>query len=336
MSSAFEPPEHADDEPSALPGVLLAWMVAGTVLGCAVGLTFQLTEIPGALPGALGTLFGTTGLGALAWSLERRWSCARPAILDARGRLQKPPHALLYALPIALSVPGLLTLVVVSTVAMDSALPALVFGIGGFGLGWACRRLLSTHRLTEALQALEEGDAARGRALLESLEGGWLSTRRGRTTARLNLGMLALGEGDLARAGRWYGRADAPEGRVFAQAGLALVRLLEDRLDEAEAVLMEALACPGSETVQGQLDLVRLLLVFRQDGAEAARRLGRSLEGPEAGELFIGVLAAAHLLCGDLDGARSRVDARQRSILEQSGWARLVPEIDALLTHPAL
>ncbi|MCB9668493.1 MAG: hypothetical protein H6736_02845 [Alphaproteobacteria bacterium] len=320
---------------SPLGGVLLAWMISGAVLGVAAGLTAQLTGqgTSQVLPALC--LAGMTTLGLVAWTIDRRLAEARPAVLDARGHLGRPPHALVYAIPLLAAAPALLVLVVVGSVGMKSFLPALVFGVGGFGLGWAARRLVSSHRLTEALQALEAGEVAVARERLEALESGWISTRRGRTTARLNLGMLALGEGDLERAGRWYLTVDDALGQTFARAGLALVRVLEDRLDEAERVLHEALASPGSSGVQGQLDAVRLLLTLRQEGPEAAAELGVSLEEPHSGELFRGLLALALLRAGRPQDAARVADPALLAVLDDSGWRAVIPEIAELLAEPA-
>jgi hypothetical protein len=338
MSSAFEAPgeEEPGERPSGLAPVLAAWMTSGAILGLAGGLTAQLVGLSSATPVPIAIFAGTTLAGATAWGLERRWARDRPAILDARGRLQRPPHAALYAVPLLLAVPGMATLLVVATVAMGSTLPAFVFGIGGFGLGWASRRLLASHQITAALQALEAGDLQAAVLGLETLERGWLSTRRGRTLARLNLGMLALTAGDLDRAKRFYGLVAEPVARPMADTGLALIGVLEDRYDDAERLVHEALVGPGVDLVQGQLDAVRLLLTLRKDGAAAARSLGEQLDHDGAGELFQGIFAWSLLQTGAVADARARMDVRLRSTLEESGWRTVVPEVADLLVAPEL
>lgn len=337
MTSAFDPPAAAvDEELSALPLVLLSWAVAGCVFGAALGLTAQLVGSGAAL--ALPGLVVVVALlaGAASWVVERSFAQGRPAVPDTRGRLRRPPHAAITAGPLLLAVPGAMALVVVGSIAMQSLVPAVIFGLGGFALGWTSRRLISAHRLTEALQALEVGDEVEARRVLEGLETGWLSTRTGRVTARLNLGMLALGRGDLGAAGRWYEQVDASAGRAFARAGLAMVRVLEGRLDEAERHVLEALASPASDAVQPQLDAVRVLIVLREEGASAAVRLASSLHGEAAGDLFLGVYAAACLRADELGRARDLLDDSLRSSLEESGWASVVPEVAELLADPDL
>lgn len=325
-----------NDRPSYLLSAVGAWMTSGTLAALAVALTLQLTGTPGALEASLFVLLGSTLAGLAAWKTDRALAEGRPAVLDQRGKLRHPPHALVYGLPLVFAVPSMLVLLLVATVAMGSGLPALVFGIGGFGLGWASRRLVSTHRVTAALQALELGETQAARTQLELLEAGWMSTRGGRTTARLNLGMLALSQGDLQRAAVWYGRVRDGRAAPLAQAGLALVRALEDRLDEAEALVIQALAAENAEDVQGQLDAVRLLLTLRQEGAHAARSLGRTLSQPGSGELFRGLHAYATLQAGFADEALSLTAGGLCRALEDSGWGRIVPEIGELLVEPEL
>lgn len=341
MNAAFAPPSEEPDPTSAPPtgtllGVLTAWLTSGALLGLAAGLTAQLIGSPLAT-GLPAVFVAASAVGGLAaWAVERRWSRERPAILDSHGRLQRPPHALLYAVPLLAAVPAMATLVLVATVAMDSILPAVLFGVGGFGLGWACRRLFSTHKITAALEALELGDAPAAIAQLEALENGWVSTHRGRTLARLNLGMLALTSGDLERAARFYTQVTDPVAVPMAHAGMALVRTLQDRLDDAEQLVLEALNGPGSEGVQGQLDAVRLLLTLRKEGSASARSLGETLHTLEAGELFRGLFALSLLREGAVDTARTIADDHLLVALEESGWRQVVPEIAELLVQPEL
>lgn len=320
----------------ALGGVLLTWLMSGAAIGMALGITAQLTNPdarlgPWSLATALsaGAIVGMAALGGLAWTAERRHAAGRRAISDARGNLHRPPHVALYGIPMALAVPALLGLVVVVSVAVDSLVPAGLFGSGALALAWGARRLLSAHRLTSALEALEDGDPADARRRLAAVERSWLSTANARVTARLNLGLVALGDGELDAAARWYERVPEGPAAVFARAGLALVRVLQGRPEDAERALDQALSDPHAARAQDQLDAVRLLLVLRREGADAARSLGERLHQADSGELFDALLAHLRWDAGDRDGARSLVDPVE---LEASGWAELIPEVGALLS----
>ncbi len=337
---AFAPP-LPEDTPVRTPAsgaVLLAWMMSGGAMGIAVGLTAQVlgTATTLAMPAGMACIALMTIGGLVALGVERRLSRNRPAVLARSGRHERPLHAGLYAIPLALALPPLGVLVVVGSVATSSLVPALVFGVGGFGLGWAARRLASSHTLTSALEALEVGDLGRARELLTRLEAGWISTRSGRVTARLNLGMLALSQGELDQAARYYESIDSGAGRTFAQASLALVRVLQDRLDAAEQAMHTAMEGPAVHLVQGQLDTVRLLLLMRTEDDATARHTGEQLLTADAGELYRGLLGLLRLRGGDSSGARTLVDQHTRDALATSGWPGVIPEIDDLLREPAL
>jgi hypothetical protein len=337
---AFAPP-LAEDQPVRTPAsgaVLLAWMMSGGAMGVAVGLTAQLlgTATALAMPAGLACIATMTIGGLVALGVERRLSRNRPAVLARSGRHERPLHAALYAVPLALAIPPMLVLVVVGSVATSSLVPAMVFGIGGFGLGWAARRLASSHTLTSALEALEIGDVRRAHDLLTRLEAGWISTRSGRVTARLNLGMLALSQGELEKAALYYEGIDSGPGRTFALAGLALVRVLQDRLEEAEHAMHAAMEGSAVHLVQGQLDTVRLLLLMRTEDDATARHTGEQLLTAESGELFLGLLGLLRLRSGDTPGARALVHHHTRDALATSGWSDVIPEIDELLREPAL
>ncbi|MCB9674260.1 MAG: hypothetical protein H6737_04035 [Alphaproteobacteria bacterium] len=332
-TDAFAPPSEAPARTPLAGTVLLAWMMSGGVIGLAAGLTSQVLGFDPrvATPLGIGSIAAMTIAGGIALQVERARAKHRPAVLSERGRHERPLHAALFAIPMAFAVPALVALVVVGSVATSSLVPAVLFGTGGFGLGWAARRVASSHTLTAALEALETGDTARARELLQRLEVGWMSTRAGRTTARLNLGMLALSEGDLDGAARYYETIASEPGRSFARAGLALVRVLQDRLEEAEAAVLDAMGAEQAHGVQGQIDTVRLLLVLRKDGDQAARAMGEQLLTMEAGELFRGVLALLRRRAGDAAGAGELADAHTLQALEESGWAGVIPEISELL-----
>lgn len=337
MTEPFEPPVERATRPALAGTVVLAWMMAGAAVGMAGGLTAQMVGMPPSVASGLG--IGLTALttlaGVIAFWVERGLSKSRPALLDGHGRMSRPLHGALFALPILIAGPALLTLIIVGSVATQSLVPALIFGVGGFGLGWAARRVASAHTLTAALEALEAGDILDAKARLHRLDAGWGATRSGRTMARLNLGMLALGEGDLDRAASFYGQVETGAGSAFARAGLALVRVLQDRLDEAEIVLLEAMNGPGSTVIQGQVDAVRLLLLMRRNDP-AAKPMAEQLLTEESGELFRGLLALLRVQNGDSAGAQSLMDRNTSQALEESGWREVIPEIAELFAEPAL
>lgn len=326
---AFAPPAETPAAPGHATRVLLTWMVCGALIGLTLGLTGLVTGTNEAvaLVMTLGTVLGSGILGTLAYQLERTWTRDRPALIDHRGRSHRPVHALVYLVPILLCVPAIPWLVMVVTVAMTSLAAGLLFGVGGFALGWAARRLVARHALAEALQLLELGELEAAERKLESIAYGFWSTRGSRGAAHLNLGLVALTTGDLEDARNHYEAVRHGAGAGFAQAGLALVHALEDRIEMAEDALQNAMATGMG--VQGQTDTVRLLLALREDGVAAGRELGESLLTLEAGELFRGLLAYARLQSGDETGARRLADAETREGLEHT-WRRVVPEIAEL------
>lgn len=326
---AFAPPAEIPAPPGNATRVLLTWMVCGALIGVTLGITGLVTGAAegAALIATLASIVGGGMLGLLVYQLERLWTRDRPALIDHRGRSYRPVHALVYLLPIALCVPAIPWLVIVATVAMTSHTVGLLFGTGGFALGWAARRLVARQALAEALQLMELGQIEAAERKLEGIAYGLWSTRGSRGAAHLNLGLVALTCGELDEARKHYEAVRTGAGAGFAQAGLALVHALEDRVEMAEDALLAAIATGTG--VQGQTDTVRLLLTLREHGASAARDLGESLLTLEAGELFRGLLAYARLQTGDETGARALADAETREGLEHT-WRRVVPEIAEL------
>jgi hypothetical protein len=323
----------------AVGGVVLAWMVAGAAIGVAVGLTTQVTGqdlggriSPSDLGAALGIgcTFGMAALGALALRAERGWAADRPAVADSHGDAVRPVHVGLYALPMALAAPALLTLVVVASVAADSLAPAGVFGLGGVGMAWGAVRLLSAHRLRAALEALEDGDERGATQRLTALQSSWWSTRATRATARLNLGLLALAAGDAGAAITWWDAVPSGPGAPFARAGTAMARVLQGRLDDADAAVLTAMSDPRAHVAQGWIDAVRLLLVVRREGVDAGRSFGEQLLHGDAGELYLGLLASLRLQAGDRAAAQELVDDDLLDGLDAGGWTRAVPELALL------
>ncbi len=305
--------------------------MAGAAWGVAVGLTEHLTGSTG--PPA--TLFPVVGLvaGAGAWWVERRLARRRPALLDAHGCAVRPPHVALYLLPAVAGLAALAALAVLGAVASGSPWPVLLFAAGGLLLSLGGRRALTRHRLRLALEALERGDGEEARRRLANLVRSPFTTRQGRETARLNLGMVCLARGDRRAARRYFGEVDG-DGRAVALGGVALLDLLEGDTSTAAETLTRAMVAPGSAAAQGLLDGIRLLLVLREDGAEAAYTLGRTLLRPDAGPLLRGVLAAACFQSGAPAEAYALLND-VRDDLERSGWAAQIPELVALLERAA-
>lgn len=330
----FAPPAGGDPERAptgSATTVILVWMICGTLVGLTLALTAQLTGSANPLASSLA--LGPIALGAvggwLAFHLDRQVARDRPSLLDANGRSSRPVHALVYLLPMLVCAPTLVWLVMVVSVAMTSLRVGLLFGVGGFALGWAARRIVAQQALAEALQLLELGETALAKRQLVSIVDGYWATRGSRCNAHLNLGLVALTQGDLDRAVHHYRAVGTGVGGTFANAGLALVYALQDRVVDAETTLHAALTGPGATAVQGQTDTVRLLLTLREHGPRAARQLGDNLLTLEAGSLFRGLLAYAKLQEGDEEGARKLTDVETRSSLEDS-WRTVVPEIAEL------
>ena len=141
---------------------------------------------------------------------------------------------------------------------------------------------------------------------------------------------MALRSGDLDEAARWYVGAGAGDGNALASTGLALVRVLEDRLDDAERLLRAAAASPDGRHAQTELDAVALLLTLRRDGASACVTQAERAWLPGQGSLFLAVLAAARAKLGDLDGARVLLEEPATQAAMDHGFGDIVPELREL------
>ena len=306
--------------------VLGAWGAAGASCGSAVGGLLQMTQ---GMAGASST-FGAAGIGlgalvgAAALVVERRRAEARPLLVDARGQASRPLHGLLFAGPVVVAIPSLLVLGLVATVSLGHAAPAVAFGFTAFAVAWAGLRVWSTHRFTVALEAVELGDLPQARERLAGLARAWVATRSARAAARLNLGMMALQQGEGREALRWYDEVGAAS--AWAQAGRALACLLVDDLDAAADALGAASASPGARQVQEQLDAVRVLLVWRSDGPETAQLLARRLASPVATPLH-----RALLLALDPPPRPRSLDEEVVALLH-SGLGRALPELASVRT----
>lgn len=303
--------------------VLGSWGMAGASAGSAVGGVMQAVQGVEGASSAFGTagIAVGAGLGALALIAERKASEARPVLMDARGQPSRPLHGALFAVPVGVALPSLLVLGLVASLSLGSLVPLAAFGATAFAVAWAGLRVWSTHRFTTALEAVEEGDHALAHDRLASLADSWVASRSARGAARLNLGMIALQDGRGADALAWIeGMSGTPP--AWAHAGRALALLLQQRPEEAEAALGAGLASDGARLVQEQLDAVRVLLIWRTEGPEAARLLGERLGGPAATPLHRAMLAALRPEPGSLD---DEVQA-----LVASGLGRALPELAGL------
>ena len=199
--------------------VLGVWGAAGAAVGSAVGGVLQVTQ---GMAGASST-WGTLGIGigaavgAAALVVERRAAEERPMLVDASGRASRPLHGLLFAGPVLAAIPALLVLGVVATVGIGHVAPAIAFGITALAVAWAGVRVWSTHRFTTALEAVERGDLGAARDRLQGLAGAWVATRSARSAARLNLGMMALQQGDGSEALRWYDQVGGRSASAWAK-----------------------------------------------------------------------------------------------------------------------
>lgn len=328
----FEPPSGAPAQIEARASttrwgtVVGTWGLSGAVVGTSVGVTLQLTGAQGAAiaAGGCGLVLGAMlGIGALLWDR----SVERPALVDGRGATSRPLHGAVLGIPILLALPALLILVVVATVALGSVLPALTFGATALGVALAGQRVWSSHRLARALEALETGRSAEARHTLEILAERWWVSARARKTARLDLAMLALQEGQATEALGWLEGLEGGVAGAWASVGRALAHLLLDHPHErAEAHLKLALTGPGARAIQAQADAVRVLVVWRGRGADEAHRLAERLHGPGATPLHEALLAALRARSGDAFGAQALSTEPVRALVA-SGLGQAIAEL---------
>jgi len=332
-ADAFTPPVETEPPVLGLAVTASAWAMAGAALGTATGATLHLLDlVPDVVPVGLAVALVAGILGVGAWFLERRASRGRPEVLDGHGRRARLLGVWLLALPLAVGVVSLLALVVVGTVHTESVGVGIAFGFVALGFITLGRPVLVSHLLNSAVQAAAVDDRARARRLWDRLARAWWAPRSGRDQAALNLGLLSLQDGDLEQAARWYRVPHHPRASAFAAAGLALVLVLQGRFEEAEPLLVSASA--GGRATQAEVDGVRLLLVLRRDGPAEARSLGERLVGPDAGLLFLGVLATARRQAGDSAGVALLWDAGLGDALARSPLTTVVPELSELMQPP--
>lgn len=334
----FAPPSSPEPRIRHAPttGVLVAWLLTGGLTGGTVGISLQnMAGIPdAAVAGCMAGCFVFTLTGWSAITIERRHARARPALLDASGQRRRPLHVWVWALPALLAVPSLLWMVILGTVLSRSPFPAIAFAMTTVALLWGLGRLFSHHRLTHALESLELGEITYAKHVLERLQAYPFTTRTARSAARLNLGLLCAREGALGDAAYWYNQiGPGTSTSAFAEVGLGLIRVLEGDYGAAERHLVAATHSRGGRVIQAQSDSVRLLLVLRRDGAEAARTLGEQLIEPDSGSVFVGVLAFVRHECGDPVAAYELLNGASAQAILETGMTGVITELQQVLTR---
>jgi len=327
----FAPPREATEGSTALLVALTVWLVAGACVGLAIGV---FVEINGVLPAVLPAsaagagLFGVAGVGAAR--LERRMSERRTAVVDARGTMQRPVAGWVTGVPLGLVVASCAALVVLGTVRADSMVPGVAFGLIAVGVATLFVPLASRQAIARAVEAVEQGRHDEARARFLAIAGRpWVGESR-RSLARLNLGLLALIDGDLQDAMRWYDQVRHPRITPFAPSGTALPAVLAGDYAKAEDRLGRAMT-GATRAVQGEVDGVRALLVLERDGPAEALDLCERISGGPVGALFLGVMAAAKAGVGDRAGAEAILTPDVRASLLASGIGQRVPALAALL-----
>jgi hypothetical protein len=334
LDEAFAPPESSHEPPNALTGVLAAWMVAFTVLGTALGATLQVVALASsAAPVAGASAAGGLLLGGLAYTLDRRRG-GPGALRDARGREVRPVALWVWGIPFVVALLALAALGLVGTVHSGSAVFAGGAALAAVGLAVIARPMIASNAATRAMLALDRGDHAAARAgFAELVDAIWVPAGL-REQAALHLGLIALREGRLQDAARWYARPRRGKAAAFAQTGLALVEVLLGAHAPAQAALRRAGSGGHGALVQGEADAVRLLLVLRTEGAEAARELGDRLLDDGAGVLFRAVLAVARARCGDPAGAAQLRDEGLAQAIRDTHLEGVVTELGEALRGP--
>lgn len=338
MSRPFDPPAPTPVDPREVARertttrrwalVVGAWGLSTTALGTALGATLQIVGSPDAAAryGILGLVSGLV-VGGLALALERGQASHRPELLDSAGVGDRPLHGAVLGLPIALALPALLWLVVVASVALRSAIPAVLFGSGALALAFAGLQVLARHRLARALEDLQTRRHPGATDTLEVLARSPLSPRSVRTTAQLSVAMTRLQEGRGLEALGWFEGIDDGEAAAWAATGRAMASLLvgQDPAD-AEAHLTSAFDSEHAGVVRAQADAVRILVVWRREGPEPARRLAEALLTDAATPLHLALLARLCALGGDPQRA-AQLDSPTVQALVDSGLGRAIGEL---------
>lgn len=286
---------------------------------------------------ALGGAWGLSA-GLLAWLLGAQvdlgpWTVAGALLgavfgASAGGRL----GAWGLLLPGWLALPALAWLAVAGSVAVSSAAPVLILGGLAVAIAFSLRRGHHGLRLRTLLDRLAQGDAAARSELSRVAGASALRFGSGqRDQAAMALGMDALGRADLVGAARWLDLVSTPGLRGWAVAPRALVDVLRGDLDGAERRLRSLTDQEMDGVARALADEVRVLLLLRRDGIDAAMHLAQGLHGPAAGGLLHGLLAWLHLARGDEDQAEALLDPPGRAKIEASGVVLVVSELRDVL-----
>lgn len=328
---AFRPPQSVAPRDGAnLGAVTVLWMLSWATVGAGIGAMMHRFGITGFVPPlalGLGTIGGMAGL--IGYRTERAAARSRQGLVDGRGRLVHPMAPWVMGIPMFLVAAGLFCLVYVGTADRGWA-PAAALGLVALAMALVLRPFWSSQSLSSAVALMEHGDNAGARRGFERLANALWVTGGARRLARLNLGLMSLREGALDDASRWYGAAGAGEGNALASTGLALVRVLEDRYEDAEKLLQDAGTSPDGRHAQTEIDAVALLLTLRKHGpAECVRQAERAWL-PGQGSLFLAVLAAARARLGDADGARALLEEPAVQAALEHGFGDVVAELREL------
>jgi hypothetical protein len=111
--------------------------------------------------------------------------------------------------------------------------------------------------------------------------------------------------------------------------GYALVMALRGELDHADGQLLRVHRGRTDRGVRAQADAVRLLLVWRRTGDEAALELAARIEGSSSPVLLRGLHQVLRWRCLGIEAVT--LDLGIRDALTARMWHVLVPEIGALL-----
>ncbi|MBN2798844.1 MAG: hypothetical protein JXX28_06810 [Deltaproteobacteria bacterium] len=196
--------------------------------------------------------------------------------------------------------------------------------LAGFAAG--LRASSASRQLKRALIWLGRGQEAPALAALRALAGGGVTPRSQRDQAALALGLHALEHGRYAEAESWLARPQGGVVAAFALSARGLLCALDGRAAEALAFSDSARAA-GGPAVQGELDTVRLLLVWQAEGPSQATELGERLLTAESGALFRGILAAALRQVGQPARAAEVLDPATAALLDRSGWTDRWPPL---------
>ncbi len=300
---------------------------AGTAVG-ALLLVNQLTInlVPfGLSGGVIGGILG--GFGAV-WQGRREHG---PVVIDREGRAVRLTAEWLLLAPMAAGLVSVGVLVGLYSWKTYTFAPFLLYALMVMGIGALARPYVASRRLSRAVSAIELGEIGSARTQLQTLHQSAWASKAVKDMSALNLGLLALWEGRLEEAASWYERAGALRGQALAASGLALIQVLQDKVDIGEQTLRRAIEVADGMSAQSEIDGVRLLIVLRREGAQEAAFLGERLWSPGgAGGLFLGLLASARGTAGDLNGMHDLLADPLVQDAIHSGLGDVVPELRAL------